>query len=289
MKHKPVFSSPLSGAVVEYKLSTKDFLVTGQSFDLFFDKEWDMFLTHPVPDNLDGYYQSEHYQPHQHAKRSLFNRLYGFIRSLNFRHKYRLIKTFHPNAQSILDFGSATGDFLVYMANNGFSVAGVEPNDQAREFANLVLPNTVKSSLTEITGQYDVISLWHVLEHVPKPMALLEHFKQHLSPNGIIMVAVPNFKSYDAQYYGPHWAAWDVPRHLWHFSPTAIKKLFKASGYLFLASKALFFDSFYVSLLSEQYKTGHKDYLQALYRGFISNKKARKSGQYSSLIHIFKR
>ncbi len=286
---KQAFMSPLSGSLVENKLSVRDYLVSGQTFDLYYDQQWDMYLTHPVPADLSVYYRSEKYQPHQHKKPTFFNRLYGLIRLFNLRHKYQLIHTFHPNAHSVLDFGTATGEFLTYLSRKGFNVAGVEPNLLARQSAEPALQNRIKASIEEIKGQYDVITLWHVLEHVPQPMELLRTLNQYLTPNGIIMVAVPNFKSYDAQFYGPYWAAWDVPRHLWHFSPNALKSLFRTAGYHFITDKALFFDSFYVSLLSEAYKTGHKNYLKAFYRGYLSNKKARKSGQYSSLIYIFKR
>ncbi len=281
--------SPLSSEIAEFKFSVKDHLVTGENFDLFYDAKWDMYLTYPVPNNLDKYYQSENYQPHQLYHKSFFNSVYNFVRTLNYKYKYKLIKSFAPNADSILDYGTATGEFLAYLQKKGFHIAGVEPNASARKQANKSLNNTVKGALDNINGQYDIISLWHVLEHVKDPVHLLKSMDKLLTPDGILVVAVPNFKSYDAQYYGKHWAAFDVPRHLWHFSPHAINKLFMQQGFTLLGQKPLLFDSFYVSLLSEKYKTNRKNYFNAFFRGLLSNNKARKSGQYSSVIYFFKK
>jgi len=280
--------SPLSGNPVENRFSVKDYLVTGNNFNLYADKKWDMLLTYPIPDNLEKYYQSDDYKPHRHHSKSLFDRLYNWVRNRNYAYKYQLIKKYNSNAQSVLDYGTATGEFLDYLSKKTIKVSGVEPNKNARELANKALHNKVSVSIEEINDKFDAITLWHVLEHIPEPDKLIAALKKRLNPDGIILIAVPNFKSYDAKIYGPHWAAYDVPRHLWHFSPTAIKKLFLKHKMEVLAQKPLYFDSFYVSLLSEQYKTGKKRLFPAFYNGLISNFKARKTGQYSSLIYIIK-
>jgi len=281
--------SPFTAFPLEKKFSVKDYLVSGEKFDLYHDKEWDMLITHPQPANLSGYYQSKNYQPHKKDKNNWFDKLYNLIRNHSFRYKYRLIKKQHPHAKSLLDYGTATGDFLEFMTKETFSVSGVEPNKKARTIANERLDNKVAVSIDELDNRFDVITLWHVLEHVPEPEKLIEKLKERLQPNGIILVAVPNFKSYDAGFYGKYWAAYDVPRHLWHFSANAVQKLFNRHKMELIAQKPLYFDSFYVSLLSEQYKTGKKRLIPAVYRGCLSNIKAWKTGEYSSLIYVLRK
>lgn len=278
--------SPLSGHICHKKLETKDFLLTGEKFDLYHDAAWDMLITTPVPEQLEKYYQSDAYKPHQHRSKSILDRVYNYIRKRGYQYKLKLIKSYHPKAKSVLDYGTATGEFLQFMQQETFIVSGVEPNKTAREQANELLNNKVSVSIDTLTGSFDVITLWHVLEHLPDLDSVIDKLKKHLRPGGIILLAVPNFKSYDAQYYKMHWAAYDVPRHLWHFSPLSIQKLFSKHQLEVKAQKPLFFDSFYVSLLSEQYKTGKKRLFSALYRGFLSNIKASKTGQYSSMIYV---
>ena len=279
-------SSPLSGHTCYKKLDAKDFLLTGEKFDLYHDADWDMLITIPVPEHPEKYYQSDAYKPHQHRSKSILDKIYNYIRKRGYNYKLNIIKSFHPKAKSILDYGTATGEFLQFMQQETFLVSGVEPNEMARKQANTILNDKVSVSIDAISGSYDVITLWHVLEHLPDLDFVIEKLKQHLRPGGIILVAVPNFKSYDARYYKAHWAAYDVPRHLWHFSPLSIQKLFNKHQLEIKVQKPLFFDSFYVSLLSEQYKTGKKRLFSAFFRGLLSNIKARKTGQYSSMIYV---
>jgi len=279
---------PLSGNPAEYRFTVKDYLVSDENFKLYADEKWDMLFTLPIPENLEKYYQSGDYKPHSHHSKSLLDRVYNWVRNRNYAYKYKLIKKFNPKAQSVLDYGTATGEFLYYLSKKTFLVSGVEPNKNARELANILLDNKVSVSINNISQKFDVITLWHVLEHIPEPDKLITELKKRLNPDGIILIAVPNFKSYDAKVYGAYWAAYDVPRHLWHFSPTAINNLFLKHKMTVLSQKPLYFDSFYVSLLSEQYKTGKKRALPAFYNGLISNIKARKTGQYSSLIYVIK-
>ena len=281
-------TSPLSGQILTKKLQVKDHLVSGQNFDLYHDSLWNMLLTYPAPDNLKNYYESTAYKPHHHQNTSLTDRLYNWVRKRNYAYKYRLIKQYHPNMQSVLDYGTATGEFLSYLLDKTIKVSGVEPNKTARNFANKITKNNVKNSIDEIGEKYDVITLWHVLEHVKDIDDLIEKLKDRLNIDGILVIAVPNFKSYDALYYKEFWAAYDVPRHLWHFSPLAIQKLFEKHQMKVIEQKPLHFDSFYVSLLSEQYKTGHKNWFKAFITGLKSNWKARKNGDYSSLVYIIK-
>ncbi|HFX18026.1 MAG TPA: class I SAM-dependent methyltransferase [Flavobacteriales bacterium] len=278
--------SPLSGKPVKKTMTVKDFLVSQKDFDLYYDADWDMLMTLPVPENLASYYESKDYKPHQHQNKSILNTIYNFIRRRNYTYKLNLIKKYHPKATSVLDYGTATGEFLKFLLNKKMEVAGVEPNGPARRLSNSLTANKVKSNINEISDTFDIITLWHVLEHVQDIDTLIDNLKKRLNPGGKILIAVPNFKSYDAMHYQNYWAAYDVPRHLWQFSPTSIKALFSKHQMTVIDQKPLFFDSFYVSLLSEQYKYGTKRFLPAFITGLKSNIKARRSGQYSSLIYI---
>jgi len=278
--------SPFTNAPLKKLLEVKDYLVSSEIFGLYHDPEWDMLITQPQPKNIAKYYESENYQPHKNSQESRFDRLYDYIRHHLYRYKYRLIQKFHPQAHSVLDYGTATGEFLRFMQEKTFSVSGVEPNKDAREIANDKLENSVRVSIDELNDNYDVITLWHVLEHIAEPEELIQKLKEKLNPGGIMLIAVPNFKSYDAAYYAQYWASYDVPRHLWHFSTLSIKKLFEKHQLQVVAQKPLYFDSFYISLLSEQYKNGKKRWIPAIYRGLLSNLQAWKTGEYSSLIYV---
>jgi len=284
MHKKPL--SHLNGFPTEVYLSVKDYLVSGETFDLYHDKDWDMLMTHPQPENLAKYYASDQYQPHKKKANSYLDRIYHLIRNYSFGYKKRIIKTYHPRGKRLLDYGTGTGEFLKYMSKETYKVSGVEPNKKARQTANKQLHNNVSVSIDEVNEKFDIITLWHVLEHVPHPDELIEKLKKRLLPGGIIVIAVPNFKAYDSQYYQNFWASYDVPRHLWHFSSKAIQNLFKQHKMDVIGQKPLYFDSFYISLWSEQYKTGKKRLIPALYRGLLSNVKAVKTGEYSSLIYI---
>jgi len=281
--------SPISNQPVELYLDkVQDQIVSYETFQLFHDKSWDMLLTHPVPKNLSDYYESIDYKPHQHDSKSVFDRLYNFVRKRSYQYKFKIIKSFNPKAKSVLDYGTATGEFLSFMHKKTFSVSGVEPNKKARDIANDLLNKKVSVSIDDLSKKYDVITLWHVLEHIPNVDEIIEKLKQKLNPNGIILVAVPNFKSFDAVYYKKYWAAYDVPRHLWHFSPKSIERLFQKHKMEVKAQKPLYFDSFYVSLLSEKYKRKHQCFMGAFITGLRSNFKARKTGNYASLIYVIK-
>jgi len=278
--------SPLSSNSCTFFTKIDDFLVSRETFELFYDAEWDMLITQPIPTDLDKYYQSAEYKPHEHQSKSVLDKVYNYIRKRSYQYKLDIIKQYHPKAKSVLDYGTATGEFLDFLSKKTFTVSGVEPNKKARDIANTLLKNKVSVSIDEVPDKFDVITLWHVLEHIPDIDEIIEKLKQKLNPNGIILVAVPNFKSFDAKHYKNYWAAYDVPRHLWHFSPKSIQMLFQQHKMAVKAQKPLYFDSFYVSLLSEKYKRGRPCFIGAFFTGLRSNFKARKSGDYSSLIYV---
>ena len=272
----------------------KDHSVSGEEFQLKYHIDFKLMQTLPQPseDNLDSYYKSEDYISHTDSKRNLFEKAYHFVRNIALKKKLKLIDSFKTDAKELLDIGCGTGDFLSIAKNANWNVTGIEPNEQARKIANSKTNNSVYNNmqLHQLKeNSFDVITLWHVLEHLPNLEMHVYRLERLLKPNGKIVVAVPNYKSYDAAYYKSFWAAYDVPRHLWHFTKESIKILF--SRYDMKVEKILpmKFDAFYVSLLSEKYKTGKINYLRGFWIGMKSNLKALRSGEYSSLIYVIKK
>lgn len=270
-------------------LSTKDYSVSGEAFELLYDADFDMLVTAPVPTNLDTYYKSEDYISHTDSRKSLLDKIYQMVKRIGFISKLQVISRFAGKEKRLLDVGAGTGDFLLASKNNGWEITGVEPNHDARMRARdkkiELLPG-----LEALPGiKYQVITLWHVLEHLPDLENQILKLVWHLEETGTLLIAVPNFNSFDAKYYNEFWAAYDTPRHLWHFSRRAIEKLFLKHGLKVIRTKPLIFDSFYVALLSEKYKTGKQNFLKACWIGLRSNVAAWRSKEYSSLIYILKR
>lgn len=270
-------------------LKTKDHSISGESFDLLWDPNLDMLVTQPVPANLARYYESTDYISHTDASHSFMDKLYQAVKRRNLKKKLQLINNQIDNIESVLDFGAGTGDFLATAQSAGVQVAGIEPNNAARQLAQQK-GIALHENLEALTRKsYDVITLWHVLEHVPNLDEHIAQLKAMLKDEGCMVVAVPNFKSFDAKHYGSYWAAYDVPRHLWHFSQTAISKIFDHHGMVVKTIKPMWFDAFYVSMLSEKYK-GNKWHLPLGFLiGLWSNLKAIFTKEYSSLIYVLQK
>ena len=269
-------------------LSCKDYTVSGDSFELVINKEYEMLVTAPVPTDLEKYYKSTAYISHTDSKKTFFDKGYQIVKNYTLQQKLSLLNSFKTSAKSVLDVGAGTGDFLSVCKNNDWETFGVEPSLVARDVAKKK-GIFLKAGLSEFKNQkFDVISLWHVLEHVEHLKDTIKTLQGLLKPGGRIVVAVPNYKSYDAQFYNEYWAAYDVPRHLWHFSQTAIHKLFSEVEMTVSQTLPMRFDSYYVSLLSEKYKKGKLKFIAGFYRGFISNLKAQVTSEYSSLIYVIK-
>lgn len=270
--------------------TVKDNSVSKETFELLYDENLDMLITSPQPDaaNLSKYYESDDYISHTDGKRSLFEKAYHFIKNIALKNKLSLINSLQQNKGDLLDIGAGTGDFLLVAKNNGWNAVGIEPSEKARGIAKQKGVE-LKQNLSDFESHtFDTITMWHVLEHVPDLENQIKELKRLLKPNGSILIAVPNFKSYDANHYKEFWAAYDVPRHLWHFSKTAIKKLFQKEGLELIKIKPMKFDSFYVSLLSEKYKTGKMNFITAFFVGLKSNWKAKQNFEYSSHIYVLK-
>lgn len=274
-------------------LSVKDHSVSGEQFELIQNSEYGFLETTPQPssDKLSEYYESEDYISHTDSKRNLFEKVYHLVRSLSLKKKLSLINSFSSKDKKLLDVGCGTGDFLQKAFQNNWNISGIEPNEQARDIANKKTKNSVFEieQLLKFDAQiFDVITLWHVLEHLPNLEDHIAIFKKLLKPSGTLIIAVPNYKSYDAQYYKQFWAAYDVPRHLWHFNQTSISKLVSKHSFKVEKVKPMWFDSFYVSMLSEKYKTDKMNPLKGFLVGLLSNVKAVSTKEASSLIYIIK-
>lgn len=269
-------------------LSCKDYTVSGEYFELLSSEEYEMLVTSPLPSDLEEYYKSATYISHTDSKKTFFDKVYQTVKNHALQQKLSLLNSFKTASKSLLDVGAGTGDFLSVCENNDWVTLGVEPSAVAREIAKKK-GIYLKAALSEIKNQkFDVISLWHVLEHVEHLKDTIKTLNSLLKPGGRIVIAVPNYKSHDAQFYKEYWAAYDVPRHLWHFSQKAIHKLFSEVEMEVSQTLPMKFDSYYVSLLSEKYKTGKLKLIAGFYRGFVSNLKANTTSEYSSLIYVIK-
>lgn len=272
------------------KLDLKDYFLTGEKFEIYEDSETKVLYTLPQPiENLGKYYESKNYISHTDGKKSIFERFYQMAKSINLNNKLELINKV-GNGKKILDYGCGVGDFLEHLQKNGYDVLGMEPNDSARKIAQSKIGNkkVTSTELEHNDQKFDIITLWHVLEHIPNLNEIIGELKNHLTDNGVLIIAVPNHQSYDAKYYGKYWAAYDVPRHLWHFSDKSMSNLLSNFGMKIDKISPMKLDAFYVSLLSEKYKGNKFGYFNAIKVALKSNYLAKNNGQYSSLIYIIK-
>ena len=278
--------------ISQHKLyrTIKDFSVSKETFKLYRDETIDLVFTFPQPkeDQLAAYYESEDYISHTDGTRSFFEKAYQFVKQIALKKKLKCINELQQSKGILLDIGAGTGDFLAVAKQDGWQTIGIEPNDKAKKIANNKGVQLIETTNLLEDHSIDVITMWHVLEHVPNVENQIKEIKRMLKPNGSIIIAVPNFNSYDANYYDSFWAAFDVPRHLWHFSKKSIQSLFERENFHLEKTLPMLFDAFYVALLSEKYKTGKMNFIKATLIGLKSNWKAKATGEYSSLIYILK-
>jgi 2-polyprenyl-3-methyl-5-hydroxy-6-metoxy-1,4-benzoquinol methylase len=282
-----------TGTELGHYLTVKDHSISGESFNISTCKSCGFRFTNPIPteETIGKYYQSEDYISHSDTNKGIINKLYHLVRKQSLKSKLNLINKAVPNKGTILDIGCGTGYFLQSCKENGWKIEGMEPDPNARLLAE---KNTGQSIYTDLFSvkeekKYDVITLWHVLEHVHKLNKSIQHIHKLLKPNGVLVIAVPNHLSYDSVIYETFWAAYDVPRHLYHFTQMDMNKLLIKHNFTQTDLKPMVFDSFYVSMLSDKYKYGKTNYFRAFLNGFQSNTKAASQKNYSSLIYVFKK
>ena len=275
----------------QINLWLKDDFLTKEDFHICECLNCGLLYTMPRPpkEKIGDYYKSEEYYSHQENKKGFIPRLYESIKKVNLRHKYK-IATKGLEVGTLLDIGCGVGDFIHTAENKGWQCTGVEPSEDAKEIARKRIKATIYNSeqLEELPDKsFDLITMWHVLEHVDDLKWQIEQLQRLVKPNGRIVIAVPNYKSYDGQFYKEHWAAYDVPRHLNHFSRNTITKIFKANNLILERTTKLVWDAYYISYMSEQYRNHAFPLIRGAFRGLVSNCKARRSGEWSSLVYIF--
>lgn len=276
-------------------LEVKDYTVSGKIFPVWHCDACSARFTQDVPekDAIGAYYQSDDYISHSDTKEGIVNRLYHSVRSITLASKRRLVENASgKKAGRLLDIGCGTGAFLNAIHQAGWTVTGLEPDPGARDKATKrygLAVRSIEDLFALEAGSFDVITLWHVLEHVHDLSAYVGEFKRLLAPGGTLLIAVPNYTSGDAAHYGAQWAAYDVPRHLYHFSPASMEKLLAPAGFAVVQKKPMWFDSFYVSMLSERYKAGKDKLVSAGWAGLRSNLHALgQAERCSSVIYVIK-
>lgn len=274
-------------------LNVKDHSVSGEFFEIYECARCTLRFTKDTPSEkeMGPYYQSENYISHSNTQKGLVNTIYHRVRNRTLAGKYHLLeKATEKKHGHHLDIGAGTGAFVQYMNQHGWESTGIEPDAKARERAEKyhmtkLLPSEAFETL--LPESFDAISLWHVLEHVHDLYPYLHQIKKILKPGGLVFIAVPNYTSFDAVKYGANWAAYDVPRHLYHFSPASMRWLLKDAEFQMKRIVPMWWDSFYISLLSEKYTGSRVVLLNGFLTGVISNAKALKNNEYcSSLIYI---
>ncbi|MEM1407573.1 MAG: class I SAM-dependent methyltransferase [Bacteroidota bacterium] len=272
----------------------KDHSISQEEFALTKCRQCEFLFTNPrpTPDRLSGYYESAEYISHQNKSNTLINWIYSIARKFTLSWKFELISKYLKTGKA-LDIGCGTGHFLAKLKSKGWTVHGVEPDAGARTIAAEQLENdTIVNSLDKINpkNKYDLISLWHVLEHIPDLADYLIRIKLLLNKNGRIFIAVPNHNSFDATHYKNYWAAYDVPRHLYHFNQSSMKTLAQKYGLKIDDIIPMKLDAYYVSLLSEKYKNSSViKYFNSIITAYKSNSYAKNNkNNYSSLIFVMK-
>ncbi len=278
---------------IQQQLAAKDHTVSQNVFSIWHCNACTARFTQDVPDQeaIGAYYASENYISHSDTKKGIINSLYHMVRKRTLGAKRRLVMNETGITKgTILDIGCGTGAFLNTMKEAGWNITGLEPDTVARtKAAELYTIHPEKpGKLFELApASFNSITMWHVLEHVHELHAYIKQIEKLLAPGGKAFIAVPNYTSKDAAIYRENWAAYDVPRHLYHFSPQSMETLLTQHGLKLAAVKPMWFDSFYVSMLSEQYKNGKGNIVKAVINGFMSNLAAwGNTRKCSSVIYV---
>jgi SAM-dependent methyltransferase len=272
-------------------LTSKDFFLTHESFNIDSCDSCGFKFTNPRPSakELNKYYESIDYISHSNESKGIVSLIYQAVRQYTLRAKLRLIEKHLDKTNGIkhLDFGCGTGHFVDYASKKGWKSIGFEPDQRINKKHNHLIINSLNDSFS--SSPFDVITLFHVLEHVDKLNPTIAQLLTLLKPNGLLILALPNPNSFDAKYYKEHWAGYDLPRHLYHFTQSSVTTLSEKHGIKIEYCKPMRFDSYYVSLLSEKYLKSKFRFIRAFFRGIKSNLSARGNMEYSSLIYILRK
>lgn len=272
-------------------LTAQDYTVSQKNFTIKKCCQCGLGITSPRPSaaTIDSFYQSENYISHSGGSKTLLDRAYLLARNFTLAWKYRLVSQLYTTPARILDYGCGTGDFIFYLKTRGWNTIGVEPSEIARN-KGLQKQLDVRPKLELVSEKFEIITLWHVLEHVHEIHEVVEQLKSLLTGNGYLLIAVPNHLSFDAVHYQSYWAGYDVPRHLWHFSKFTMEQFLSEHQLKLEKVIPMKLDAYYVSLLSEQYKKPAANrmvaFIKGLFIGLKSNLHASHTGEYSSLIYV---
>jgi 2-polyprenyl-3-methyl-5-hydroxy-6-metoxy-1,4-benzoquinol methylase len=284
----PVCGSPDS----TLKFKAKDYTVSNEMFHIVTCDSCRLIYTNPRPaaNEAGPYYHATAYISHSDTNEGIVNKLYHMVRKITLQSKTNWIEPEKKGNKELLDIGCGNGHFLAAAKEKGWNINGVELDPETAARAAKLTGHTIAPSLNEIDSEkkFQVITLWHVLEHVYELDEYFQFFKSRLAKDGKLLLALPNPASFDANYFEEYWAAYDVPRHIYHFTPATISALAAKYGFSLRKSRGLIFDSFYISLLSNEYKTGNKRLLHSFCIGLISNLRAMLGKpNYSSNLYLF--
>lgn len=291
MSYERLEQCPVCGKE-EFKnfLVVTDNTVSKESFVIVECENCSFKFTNPRPDadSIGNYYESEEYISHNNTKAGIINKAYHVVRSITTKQKVELINRYAPAKGTMLDYGCGTGVFLSACKKDGWDIRGVEPSAKAREIASKETGELIATDLIELAGEkFEIITLWHVLEHIHTLNETMSQLAEMLQEDGTLIIAVPNADSHDAQLYKENWAAYDVPRHLYHFTQATMKRFLKKHKMVLEEVLPMKFDAYYVSMLSEKHKAGKTKMINSVMNGYKSNSYAEKNGNdYSSLIFV---
>ncbi len=292
-----IHACPLCGnREFSHLLTCKDYYVSGESFGVYICCQCGFRFTQDAPAEAEigRYYETPQYISHTDTQKGLVNKLYHWVRKRMLSKKARLVaRNAGLSHGRLLDIGTGTAYFPYHMKKRGWAVAAIEKNEKARRFAkeHFGLEVGEESLLDELPdSSFDAITLWHVMEHLEKLNETWERLRALLAERGVLVVAVPNSVSYDAGYYKEYWAAYDVPRHLWHFVPETMRRMGEKHGFELVNSRPMPFDAFYVSILSEKYRHSSAPFIKGMCRGFVALfHSLPKKGRSSSMIYVFRK
>lgn len=297
MKKLTINACPVCGCThLKHVRTCTDFYASGEQFELVSCEGCGFIFTQgaPVESEIGKYYETPDYISHSDTRKGVVNSLYHVVRAYMLGRKARLVaKEAHRKTGRLLDIGTGTGYFADAMMQRGWEVDAIEKNAQARVFAKEhfdldVKPDTALDALS--SDSYDVVTLWHVMEHLEHLDAVWQRLSQLLTEKGVLIVAVPNCSSYDAERYGDYWAAYDVPRHLWHFTPVTMQQLASRHGFIMAERHPMPMDAFYVSMLSEKYRGSSFSFLKGMYAGTLAWFSALgHKERSSSMIYVFRK
>ncbi len=285
-----------SSEKVSYYLTCTDHLISRQEFELYKCTQCGFIFTHEYPEEkeIGRYYDSENYISQDDRAKGIINKAYVAVRDIMLQRKLRIVEIATGLIRgNILDIGCGTGYFAGTMKEAGWIVTGIEPNKKARDFGvsrfgiQVLSPDRI-SDLPD--KSFDCITMWHVMEHLYDPKWYSDEISRLLQPNGICLAALPNSDSSDAGYYAGHWAAFDVPRHLWHFNPSTVELFWAKKGFEVVRIECLALDVFYISILSEKNKGSRLPFIKGLgIGGFFALKSAFNKNKCSSLIYFLRK